>query len=167
MTHLVRTVTSGTHTTALRQWGAVITGQLYIVDDDPALRRLLTPLAQSDGWTVVECADGSELHARLGHEPGPAVVVLDLNMPEMDGIALLRSLSGQPTQLALLIMTGGFAVNAKAARVIAETSGMVVIGILFKPFPLDHFREALARAAECDLFTSQSPVQGTPASGSA
>lgn len=123
-------------------------GLLYLVDDDPALRRLLKSVAAEAGWRVCECADGTELLGLLATGAEPALVVLDINMPEMDGITLLRSLSARSVRLALLFITGGAEVNATAARIIAESSGIAVVGHLLKPFPLDAFREMLRRGAE-------------------
>lgn len=122
-------------------------GLLYLVDDDPDLRRLLTAVAGDAGWQVVECADGSELRDRLARGGGAALVLLDLNMPKMDGIALLRSFSAGDPRLALVFITGGAEVNATAARFIAEGQGLRVLDTLFKPFPLERFRAVLARAA--------------------
>lgn len=123
-------------------------GLLYLVDDDPDLRRLLSSVARDAGWQVVECADGSELHRHLGRDDGAALVMLDLNMPNMDGIALLRGFTAGNRRLALVFITGGAEVNATAARFIAEGQGLAVLDTLFKPFPLDRFRGVLGRAAQ-------------------
>lgn len=127
-------------------------GLLYLVDDDPALRRILTAVARDAGWRVVECADGAELLDRLGRDDAAALILLDLNMPEIDGIALLRSLTAGARRLAVVFITGGAEVNATAARFIAEGQGLPVLATLFKPFPVARFLEVLDQAAGSDLW---------------
>lgn len=122
-------------------------GLLYLVEDEPALRRLLARVARAEGWQVVACADGSELLAASPGGDRPAVLLLDLNMPNTDGITLLRKLAAMSPRLVLVLMTGGAEVNATAARIIAETQGMIVLDTLFKPFPLDRLRRVLQDAA--------------------
>lgn len=123
-------------------------GLLYLVDDDPDLRRLLSSVARDAGWRVVECADGSELNGHLGRDADAALVMLDLNMPKLDGIALLRGFTAGQRRIAIVFITGGAEVNATAARFIAEGQGLCVLDTLFKPFPLDRFRRVLSRAAQ-------------------
>jgi DNA-binding response OmpR family regulator len=63
---------------------------VLIVDDDPSVRSLLGFVFEDDGFTVSEAPGGAEALEVLRTQP-PACMVLDLMMPEVDGIAVLRT----------------------------------------------------------------------------
>jgi CheY-like chemotaxis protein len=58
---------------------------VLIVDDDPEVREALGRLLEDDGWAVTTAADGQEALARLQQAPPPALILLDLMLPVMDG----------------------------------------------------------------------------------
>ena len=71
-------------------------GGILIVEDDAAARERIRSLLEKDGWIVVEAGNGREGLERLT-ERRPEVVLLDLNMPVMDGFDFLvafRALRG-------------------------------------------------------------------------
>jgi CheY-like chemotaxis protein len=63
--------------------------QVLVVDDDPRSRDMLRRTLQKEGWTVVEAVNGREALGQLEHSR-PALVLLDLLMPEMDGFEVLE-----------------------------------------------------------------------------
>jgi chemosensory pili system protein ChpA (sensor histidine kinase/response regulator) len=67
--------------------------QVLIVDDSPSVRRVLTTLVRNTGWTPYAAKDGLEalemIHASVAR---PDVVLLDIEMPRMDGYELTASL---------------------------------------------------------------------------
>ncbi len=65
--------------------------RILVVDDDPNLRLLVSSALQHDGYTVLE-ADNGEQGLRRAHSEPPHLILLDVNMPGMDGIAVLESL---------------------------------------------------------------------------
>jgi CheY-like chemotaxis protein/anti-sigma regulatory factor (Ser/Thr protein kinase) len=65
--------------------------EVLIVDDDLATREMLRRTLAKGGWTVVEAADGREALTQLEHA-APAVVLLDLMMPGMDGFEVLEAM---------------------------------------------------------------------------
>ncbi len=71
-------------------------GSVLIVDDDPALRDVLSDLLAQDGWRVATAADGQAALAAVEHEK-PTAMVLDLMMPHVDGFEVLRTMRQQPT----------------------------------------------------------------------
>ncbi|MBV9894804.1 MAG: response regulator [Chloroflexi bacterium] len=81
-------------------------GSVLIVDDDPALRDVLSSLLAEDGWRVATAADGEAALAAVAHER-PAAMVLDLMMPRIDGFEVLRTLREQPTtrDLPVIVIT--------------------------------------------------------------
>ncbi len=65
--------------------------QILVVDDDPELRDLLREYLTQQGFAVSVMHDGDGLQARLERER-PALIVLDLMMPKVDGLTALRNL---------------------------------------------------------------------------
>jgi adenylate cyclase len=70
-------------------------GTILVVEDDPVNRLLLAHSLERDGHTVTAAQDGREALELLAHEPAD-VVLLDIVMPELDGIAVLRQIKSDP-----------------------------------------------------------------------
>ena len=64
---------------------------VLVVDDDAATREMLRRLVQGEGWTVSEAENGRVALERLA-ERTPALILLDLMMPEMDGFEFVAEL---------------------------------------------------------------------------
>ena len=62
-----------------------------IVDDDPVVRRMLQLTFEAEGFEVVTAADGVEALAAVRGER-PAILVLDIMMPKLDGMKVMREL---------------------------------------------------------------------------
>jgi CheY-like chemotaxis protein len=80
--------------------------QVLVVDDDPKTRDMLRRTLQKAGWTVAEAANGSEAIEAL-ERAKPALVLLDLMMPGMDGFEVLERLHGDETwrEVPVIIIT--------------------------------------------------------------
>ncbi len=65
-------------------------GPILVVDDDPKIVRLVRTYLEREGFRVVEAADGRSALAAIALE-APSLVVLDLMLPEVDGLAVLRA----------------------------------------------------------------------------
>jgi CheY-like chemotaxis protein len=80
--------------------------QVLIVDDDPKTRDMLRRTLQKAGWTVAEAANGCEALDAL-ERVKPALVLLDLLMPGMDGFEVLERLNGDATwrEVPVIIVT--------------------------------------------------------------
>ncbi len=65
-------------------------GEVLVVDDDASIRTLLAFVFHDEGYDVAEAADGREALEVLRRSP-PALMILDLMMPEVDGVAVLRT----------------------------------------------------------------------------
>jgi signal transduction histidine kinase/CheY-like chemotaxis protein len=82
--------------------------EVVVVDDDPATRDVLRRTLGREGWTVAEAEDGYEALALLERStPPPAVVVLDLMMPGMDGFQVLEAIRRSETwrDLPVVVVT--------------------------------------------------------------
>jgi CheY-like chemotaxis protein len=72
-----------------RHRGGAQRAQVLVVDDDARSRDMLRRTLQREGWTVAEAVDGREALSQL-QRSRPALVLLDLMMPEMDGFEVLE-----------------------------------------------------------------------------
>jgi CheY-like chemotaxis protein len=81
--------------------------RILYVDDDPILREFAVVNLASDRASVETAADGRAALAAISGEP-PDLVLLDLDMPEMDGFQVLESLRGDPKfrDLPVIVVTG-------------------------------------------------------------
>ncbi len=70
-------------------------GDVLLVDDEPAMRQLARQALERNGWCVIEAANGAEALEQVARAI-PSVILLDLNMPVMDGFAFLRELRARP-----------------------------------------------------------------------
>jgi putative two-component system response regulator len=80
---------------------------ILVVEDDPDLRALATALLERGGYRVISAADGEAGHLAVG-EHAPDLVLLDVEMPKMDGYEVTRRLRSDPRNatLPILIVTG-------------------------------------------------------------
>lgn len=108
---------------------------ILVVDDDPALRELLTTYLTANGFAVNAVGDGVAMRAALG-EGLPDAIVLDLMLPGEDGLTLTRSIRAQSNVPILMLSARGEEVD----RVIGLEVG--ADDYLAKPFGP---RELLAR----------------------
>jgi len=77
---------------------------ILVVDDDAKIVRLVKTYLERDGFAVVTAADGrSALDAITRHQP--CLAVLDLMLPEMDGLALIRALRSQDLSTPILVLS--------------------------------------------------------------
>ena len=110
--------------------------RVLIVDDEGANRRLLADLVTREGYTAVTAAGGAEALAALTTEPMD-LVLLDMMMPEVDGMAVLAALQrrGMLPALPVVVVT---AHEERAVRLDALTAG----AIDFVTKPIDRFEIA-------------------------
>lgn len=112
-----------------------MTARLLVVDDEPQIRRVLRAALAAAGHIVVEAKTGEEALAQLAGER-PDVILLDMNMPGMGGLAACRELR-QATEAAIIMLTVR---DSEADKVAALDAG--ADDYLTKPFGMP---ELLAR----------------------
>ncbi len=118
-----------------------------VADDDPITRRLLRAFLERMNISVIEAADGEQLLSEC-RKAKPTIVVTDIQMPEMDGLAACAEIrkSFSPTELPILTISGWY--DEQSASRAAE---MGIAHCLVKPFQQasfeNHVNEALAQAA--------------------
>ncbi len=116
-----------------------LTTRVWVVDDDPAVRQLLSFLVSSQGHQVESFASGREVLAHVG-EP-PDAVLLDLMMPEVDGVEVLRELRRRAPGLPVIVLT---ALNDVRSAV--EVTKLGAFDYLLKPFDQERLLVTLRNA---------------------
>jgi len=97
---------------------------LYVVDDDDAIRRSLAFLLKTSGFGVQVFEGGLPfLKAAAGLEPG--CVLLDVRMPDMDGLEVQRELRARGVMLPVIIMTGHGDIDMAVAAMKAGASDFI------------------------------------------
>lgn len=81
----------------LRAWARRRGGRVLVVDDSPVERAVTVSALEKAGFKVVSAADGREAVAMVRDSPLPFdAVVMDVSMPELDGVAAARSIRALP-----------------------------------------------------------------------
>ena len=123
-------------------------GTVFVVDDDPPVRRALARMLTYAGFKVHAFASAGEFLAYTGREH-PACLVLDVRMPGRDGFELLEALQADGRELPVIFITGhgDIPMAVRATRAGA-------VDFLSKPFDeailLDAVVAALAKARKRD-----------------
>lgn len=102
--------------------------RVLVVDDNPSIRTLVAELLELAGYAVATAADGLEA-LRAVERARPALVILDMHMPGLDGWGFARELRARGLELPMLVVT-----SAPDARRWADEIGAV--GCLPKPFEI-------------------------------
>ena len=122
---------------------------VFLVDDDPSVRRGLTRLLLSAGHSVEVFASAAEFLARAQHV-GPSCLILDIRMPGLNGLDLQEALTRQARDEQIVFITGH-------ADVPMSVHAMKAGAVDFLPKPFDN--EALLQAVEHALARSAERTQ--------
>lgn len=111
---------------------------VLVVEDDPAIRRLVTMVLTRQGYRLDTASDGLEAVLKLGVSDYD-VIVLDLMMPNLDGFTFLKTLAEhQPERLSKVIVT-----SAASPAVIRERMMGGPYRLLPKPFDIHDLIDAV------------------------
>jgi two-component system OmpR family response regulator len=105
--------------------------RILVVDDEPSLAELLTMALSYEGWEVRSAGDGTAA-LRIAAEFGPDAVLLDVSLPDFDGVEVLRRLRADRPRLPVLFLTARDSAEDRAAGLAAGADGY-----LTKPFSLE------------------------------
>lgn len=116
--------------------------RVLIADDEDSMRLLVARAIAMDGHDVVTAQDGAEaLEILNGDAGGFDLLLTDIKMPVMDGIALALSAARDFPDLTILLMTGFADQRERASGLDA-----IVHDVITKPFSVADIRGAVARA---------------------
>ncbi|MCL6682330.1 response regulator [Sphingomonas alba] len=122
--------------------GAMVRPRLLLIDDEPALATFVADAAAMSGFDPV-VTDNDSLFRDEFHSQAPAMVALDLGMPGMDGVELLRFLSAESFDGPVLIISGFDRRVLESAFRLGEALGLKMVGPLEKPARLDALESIL------------------------
>src|SRR5918997_4134830 len=126
--------TASTHTRLRKANGDAV--RVLVVDDEPTLADLLSMALRYEGWEVRSAGDGMTA-VRTARDFRPDAVVLDMMLPDIDGLEVLRRLRGEAPDVPVLFLTAKDSVEDRITGLTAGGDGSVT-----KPFSLE---EVVAR----------------------
>ena len=116
--------------------------RILIADDEEAVRGLVARALQMDGHATVTAQDGAEALDILSRERGAFDLLLtDIKMPLMDGIALALATARDFPRLTILLMTGFADQRERASGLNA-----IIHDVITKPFSIADIRGAVTQA---------------------
>ena len=110
--------------------------RVLVVDDEPSLAELLASVLRYEGWEIRTAGDGASA-VRTAREFRPDAVVLDIMLPDFDGLEVMRRIRADSPHVCVLFLTARDAVEDRIAGITAGGDDYVT-----KPFSLE---EVLAR----------------------
>ena len=131
-----------------------------VVDDDHFMLKTLEVLLQQIGVTKIATSDNAQdaikhIASQNNHID---IIISDLNMPEMDGIQLLRHLGGLGASMGIVLVSGEDPRLLQSVKTLGETFDLMVLGTLCKP--------VAKQELEC-LIEQYEPAPDTPPTGPA
>jgi CheY-like chemotaxis protein len=119
--------------------------RLLLIDDEPQMRTFLARVAEGCGYEV-RLTENAPAFEEVCTSWSPDVIILDLVMPHVDGIEILRFLAGQRSKSAILIISGFDAKVLETAQRLGTAHGLSMIGTLEKPVRIAELRSILNEA---------------------
>jgi len=126
---------------------------VLLVDDDDGVRSFVKRALEIDGYAVTEATDGAEaLDLLRGPAQDTELVLSDIVMPVMDGIALAFNVARERPEVPVLLMTG-----YANQRERADGLDAIVKDVVLKPFTLAELRQRVR--AVCDPSPNEAPLR--------
>jgi CheY-like chemotaxis protein len=114
---------------------------VLVIEDDAAIRDLLSVMLEDEGYTVATASNGADALLYLQTHPRPALIVLDLMMPTMDGWTFRKHQQANPALATIPVV-----VLSAVKQYEEEAAVLGAVGSLPKPFLLDELSAAIAKA---------------------
>lgn len=121
--------------------------RLLLIDDEPQLAAFVASAARMCGYDPISTDRDEDFRARLVAD-APEMVALDLGMPGMDGVELLRFLADRDYRGPVLIISGFDRRVLESAFRLGEALGLKMVGPLEKPARLDALETILKQQLE-------------------
>ena len=113
--------------------------KILIVDDDRAICEYMQTLLERDGYAVKTMSDPTTIEDEVKNG-GYHLIILDLMMPKLDGLEVLKRIRKVDNDIAVVIFTGYPNLESAVASMKLDA-----VDYIKKPFNVDEFREVLAR----------------------
>lgn len=118
---------------------------VLIVDDDPFLSEIVTHVLHETGLTSITCVQDGRLALEQLAEDSFDLLICDLNMPDIDGVRLMRDMSTSSSPPAIILFSGEDLRILDASKQYAEAQKLVVLGVLRKPLVPEALIDILLR----------------------
>ena len=112
-----------------------------IVEDDPAIRKLLGKILSRSGMEIDSASDGRDAITRIS-SGNYSVLVLDLMVPEVDGFAIIEHVKASGIKVPIAV------VSAVSQQALTKLDLDVVKLVISKPFDVDEFTKAILGLCE-------------------
>jgi DNA-binding response OmpR family regulator len=109
------------------------TNRLLIVDDEAGITRVIEAAARDLGFEVLAIHDSDQFEKALGRIK-PTIIFLDIAMPGRDGMELIGYLAAGKYSGKVVVMSGSDPRYIQMSSTIAKTRGLMLAGMLAKPF---------------------------------
>ncbi len=123
--------------------------RLLAIDDDPAISALVAKVACELHYEAESTSHFNEFK-RLYRGLHPTIVVMDLAMPEIDGIELLRFLRAENCKAEIILISGMDTKILNSAKQVGEEHGLNMRGVLQKPIMIEALEALLAKQSHFD-----------------
>jgi DNA-binding response OmpR family regulator len=127
-------------------------GAILVVDDEPAVASVLAEYLSGRGYATEQAGGGLEALSRIEKSP-PAAVLLDVRMPDMDGLEVLQKIRAEGPRPPVVMMSAN-----EDVTVAQRTIDMGALDYVLKPFDFDQIEQAVrkmlggeSRAPACSL----------------
>jgi DNA-binding response OmpR family regulator len=118
--------------------------RLLVIDDEPTLAEFLASAARESGFDTAIAADDEEFRREFLAQR-PDMVALDLGMPGMDGVELIRFLANHDYEAPVLIVSGFDRRILESAFRLGEALGLTMVGPVEKPVRFEVLQDMLSR----------------------
>ncbi len=109
-------------------------GKVLVVDDSMMIRKQVSSALTQAGFSVVEACDGADALKKLDETAEVALVVCDVNMPNMNGLEFLEAVRGQPTHASVSVV---MLTTEGQNDLIQRAKALGAKGWIMKPFKPD------------------------------
>lgn len=117
--------------------------RILVADNDPYTGRLLIPLGEKDGYTVVTVEDGREAYRVLKSDGNFSAAVFDMTVPHLDGVEIVRYMKTEKRlmRIPVVVLAGGHGL-----KLITECFAVGAMAFLPKPFTTEQLWRTLRMA---------------------
>jgi DNA-binding response OmpR family regulator len=129
-------------------------GKILVVDDEPPVGEILSEFLTPKGYEVLCAQGGLEGLSKL-EKFRPDIVLLDVRMPDLDGITVLRRIREANPSVSVLMMSGN--TDTEAAK---ETLQLGAFDYVLKPFDFEYLDRAVHKMLTAGTARAESPTQG-------
>jgi DNA-binding response OmpR family regulator len=112
-------------------------GRVLVVDDDPNLQEILREFLQAKGYEVITAGDGAEGLRRVKEER-PHLILLDIQMPKMDGLEVLRQLRAIDKEVSVIMIT-----SVDEQEIARKAMELGAFDYIVKPLDLPYLEQSL------------------------